>query len=69
VRAEVGEPPVLLLDDPFSALDPRRQGRVAGHLAGRGQVFISVADEAHVPADAEAIFEVSSGRVRLRGAA
>ncbi len=69
VQAEVGETPVLLLDDPFSALDPRRQGRVAAHLADRGQVFISVADEAHVPPNAEAIFEVSSGRVRLRGAA
>jgi hypothetical protein len=28
-----------------------------------------VADEAHVPPNADAIFEVSSGSVRLRGAA
>jgi DNA replication and repair protein RecF len=69
VQEEMGEPPVLLLDDPFSALDPRRQGKVAEHLAGRAQVFISVADEAHVPPNADAIFEVSSGSVRLRGAA
>jgi DNA replication and repair protein RecF len=69
VQEEMGEPPVLLLDDPFSALDPRRQGKVAEHLVGRGQVFISVADEAHVPPSSDAIFEVSSGSVRLRGAA
>ena len=69
VQEEMGEPPVLLLDDPFSALDPRRQGKVAEHLPGRGQVFISVADEAHVPPNADVIFEVSSGSVRLRGAA
>lgn len=69
VQEEIGEPPVLLLDDPFSALDPQRQGKVAEHLAGRGQVFISVADEAHVPPSAEAILDVSSGDVTLRGAA
>ena len=69
VHAEVGEPPVLLLDDPFSALDPRRQRKVAEHLTGRGQVFISVADEALVPPNPDAVFDVSSGRVSMRGAA
>jgi DNA replication and repair protein RecF len=69
VREEIGEPPVLVVDDPFSALDPARQGRVAAHLAGRGQVFISVADEAHVPSGAAAVWDVSSGAVTLHGAA
>jgi recombinational DNA repair ATPase RecF len=40
----------VLLDDPFSALDPSRQRRAAERLAARGQVFVSVADAAHVPA-------------------
>src|SRR5205807_3902049 len=43
-RDELGEPPVVLLDDPFSALDPSRQRRVAEGLRGRGQTVISVAD-------------------------
>ncbi|MDQ4005477.1 MAG: DNA replication/repair protein RecF, partial [Actinomycetota bacterium] len=38
--AEVGEPPVLILDDPFSGLDPVRRSRLAGTLATRGQVLI-----------------------------
>jgi DNA replication and repair protein RecF len=69
VEREIGEPPVLLVDDPFSALDPSRQARVAEHLRERGQVFVSVADEAHVPADAVAVWDVSAGAVTLRGAA
>ena len=28
VAAEIGEPPLLLVDDPFSALDPRRRDRI-----------------------------------------
>jgi DNA replication and repair protein RecF len=69
VEREIGEPPVLLVDDPFSALDPARQARVAEHLVGRGQAFVSVADEAHVPSNATAVWDVSAGTVRLRGAA
>jgi DNA replication and repair protein RecF len=69
VEAEVGERPVVLLDDPFSALDPRRQRRVTEHLAGRGQVFVSVADDAHVPADADLVLDVSAGTVTERTAA
>src|SRR5207247_649941 len=38
VRDEVGESPVLFLDDPFSALDPERRGRVGRTLPGRGPV-------------------------------
>ena len=66
IQAEVGEAPVLLLDDPFSALDPRRGGQVAERLAGRGQVVVTVADEAHVPAKAEAVWDVSAGAVTVR---
>lgn len=67
VETEVGEHPVMLLDDPFSALDPLRQGQVGERLSKRGQVLISVADEAHVPGHAEAVWDVSAGRVTVRG--
>jgi DNA replication and repair protein RecF len=67
IQAEVGERPVLLLDDPFSALDPKRGGQVAERLAGRGQVVVTVADEAHVPPRAQAIWDVSAGAATVRG--
>jgi DNA replication and repair protein RecF len=61
---ELGESPVVLLDDPFSALDPSRQRRVAERLASGGQTVISVADDAHVPETATAVWRVAGGGVR-----
>jgi len=67
VETAIGEPPVLLVDDPYSALDPTRRDRIAGILAARpGQVVISVADEADVPAQATAILDVRAGNVIAR---
>jgi DNA replication and repair protein RecF len=68
VTEEIAERPVLLLDDPFSALDPRRQRRVAERLRDRGQVFVSVADETHVPDGADRVWAVEGGRVSERSA-
>jgi DNA replication and repair protein RecF len=70
VETEIGEPPVLLVDDPFSALDPRRRDQVGEHLAGRGgQVVISVADEVDVPTRADAVWDVLGGAVTPRAGA
>lgn len=70
VTAELGEPPVLLVDDPFSALDPARRDRFLTRLGDRaGQVFVSVADEADVPPHADAVWDVRAGEVRTRSAA
>lgn len=66
ISDEVGERPVLLLDDPFSALDPRRQRQIAERLTGRGQMFVSVADEAHVPPQATQVWDVRAGSVEVR---
>lgn len=52
VAEESGESAILLLDDPFSGLDPERRARLADGLAGRGQVLMTVPDESHVPAGA-----------------
>ena len=66
IGKEIGELPVLVLDDPFSALDPRRQLQVAERLVERGQVFVSVADEAHVPPGAVQVWGVQAGSVEVR---
>jgi len=63
----IGEPPILLVDDPYSALDPTRRDRIARMLAERdGQVVISVADEADIPPHADAILDVRAGAVTPR---
>ncbi len=67
VGGEVGEAPVLLLDDPFPGLDPVRQARLSGRLTGRGQTVMSVADRAHVPPEADLVWEVRAGNVTDRG--
>ncbi|MGH2682009.1 MAG: DNA replication/repair protein RecF [Actinomycetota bacterium] len=63
LAAEIADPPVVVLDDPFSGLDPVRRRRVGERLAGRGQVVMAVPDEAQVPPDAK-VWEVEDGRVR-----
>ena len=62
VRHEIAEPPVTLLDDPFSALDPERRRRVAGSLDGRGQLLIAVPDDAQIPPEST-VWRVKEGRV------
>ena len=70
VTLELGEPPILLVDDPFSALDPRRRDQIGERLAARGgQVLISVADDAHVPAVVDAVWRIEGGTVIPREAA
>ena len=70
VAKEVGEEPLLLVDDPFSALDPHRRDQIGERLASRGgQVFISVADDADIPASAGAVWDVRAGTVQPRKAA
>jgi DNA replication and repair protein RecF len=45
----VGEPPVLLLDDVFSELDPERAGALAKALPGDTQTMITSARPEDVP--------------------
>lgn len=62
VEEQLGEPPVVLLDDPFSGLDPERRARLGASLADRGQLVIAVPDESHVPEGAE-VWRVKEGSV------
>jgi DNA replication and repair protein RecF len=63
VSQELGEPPVVLLDDPFPGLDPVRQTRLFRRVASRGQTVLSVADPSHVPSGASVVWNVQEGRV------
>ena len=63
----IGEPPLVIADDPYSALDPQRRDLVARRLASRdGQVVISVADDADVPEQATEVWDVRAGAVHVR---
>ena len=70
VADEVGEPPLLLIDDPYSALSPDRRDRISERLRERpGQIVISVADDADVPSRADAVWDIRAGTVTPREAA
>jgi DNA replication and repair protein RecF len=65
VGAEVGEPPILLLDDPFSGMDRARRRALGQGLGARGQVILTVPDEAQVPTGAS-VWEVQGGTIHAR---
>jgi len=68
VTEAVGSPPVLLLDDALSELDPEVQSRVLERIETQGQVFLTTA-EATVPARAATWWQVEAGAVERAGAA
>lgn len=49
VAETLGEQPVLLLDDPFTLLDPVRRERLARALPVDAQILVSAADPAEIP--------------------
>lgn len=63
--AEGAPTPVVLLDDVFSELDPDRSGRSLGLLLERGQVLVTMADLALLPAGRRGvtIWQVGDGRL------
>jgi DNA replication and repair protein RecF len=67
LRDMTGDPPVLVLDDVFSELDPQRSRRLVERLP-EGQVFISTARVEEVPWRG-ARWQVADGMVEPAGAA
>ncbi|HJQ75996.1 MAG TPA: DNA replication/repair protein RecF [Acidimicrobiia bacterium] len=63
VATTVGEPPVLLLDDVFSELDPRRADALAGALPVDTQTMITSARPEEVPM-AGKLWVVGEGELR-----
>jgi DNA replication and repair protein RecF len=59
-------PPLLLLDDVLSELDPERRRILAERIARRGQTLVTSTTTAALPTDPDQLLEVSPGRVESR---
>jgi DNA replication and repair protein RecF len=59
-----GVPPLLLLDDVLSELDPARRRILAARVGRAGQALVTATDAAMLPADPDQLLEVSPGAVR-----
>ncbi|MFP5297966.1 MAG: DNA replication/repair protein RecF [Actinomycetota bacterium] len=68
LKDALDDPPILLLDDVFSELDPHRRGWLRDAVRGAGQTLLSSAEiDRWEPLGAEAVFEVSGGTVQQIG--
>jgi DNA replication and repair protein RecF len=59
-----GVPPLLLLDDVLSELDPGRRRILAARVGQAGQALVTATDAAMLPAEPDQLLEVSPGAVR-----
>jgi DNA replication and repair protein RecF len=64
-----GFPPLLLLDDVLSELDPERRRILAARVTRVGQALITATDAAMLPSEPDQLLEVSPGEVRDRALA
>ena len=67
IKQEVGEPPVLLLDDVLSELDDYRQSHLLNTIRGSVQTFVtttSVDGIQHETIQSARLFEVTKGTVK-----
>jgi DNA replication and repair protein RecF len=63
-----GAPPLLLLDDVLSELDPGRRRILAARVARSGQALITATDAAMLPGEPDQLLEVTPGEVHDRTA-
>jgi DNA replication and repair protein RecF len=68
ITARRGVPPLLLLDDVLSELDPERRRILAARVAAAGQALITATDAAMLPTEPSQLLEVTPGEVRDRSA-
>ena len=64
IAARRGFPPLLLLDDVLSELDPARRRILAGRVSQSGQALITATDPSLLPADPDQLVEVTRGSAR-----
>jgi DNA replication and repair protein RecF len=63
ITSQSGVPPLLLLDDVLSELDPARRLLLAERVRGAGQALITATDAAMLPADPDQLLTVTPGAV------
>jgi DNA replication and repair protein RecF len=64
LTAARGSPPLLLLDDVLSELDPERRATLVGRIARRGQTLVTATTARAMPGAPDLLLEVSPGAVR-----
>jgi DNA replication and repair protein RecF len=64
IAARRGAPPLLLLDDVLSELDPARRRILADRVGRAGQALVTATDAAMLPAEPDQLLEVSPGSAR-----
>jgi DNA replication and repair protein RecF len=63
IADRTGVPPLLLLDDVLSELDPGRRAILAARVRSAGQALITATDSAMLPASPDQLLEVTPGTV------
>ena len=63
IADRTGVPPLLLLDDVLSELDPDRRRILATRVRAAGQALVTATDAAMLPADPDLLLEVTPGTV------
>jgi DNA replication and repair protein RecF len=63
IADRTGVPPLLLLDDVLSELDPDRRRTLAARVRSAGQALVTATDAAMLPAPPDQLLEVSPGTV------
>jgi DNA replication and repair protein RecF len=63
IADRTGVPPLLLLDDVLSELDPGRRQVLAARVRNVGQALITATDAAMLPTDPDQLLEVTPGTV------
>ena len=63
IADRTGVPPLLLLDDVLSELDPERRRILAHRVRSAGQALVTATDAAMLPADPDQLLEVTPGAV------
>jgi DNA replication and repair protein RecF len=63
IADRTGVPPLLLLDDVLSELDPGRRRTLAARVRSAGQSLVTATDAAMLPATPDQLLEVTPGAV------
>jgi DNA replication and repair protein RecF len=63
IADRTGVPPLLLLDDVLSELDPERRRILAARVSRAGQALVTATDAAMLPAAPDQLLEVTPGEV------